>query len=378
MTKAFRSRPGWLDTPADRLTARPRSYDRFLDWFEYDDLRVRLDGDVIGARSAATSAGRTSRPAGRVSHGVPLYTDVWRRALLTAGGSTSDRRQGEAVDPGRAVRRGSRPVLPRPGTRAARRRVHAGSNGQRWLDAYVATGGLTTKPPSPRRSGQGRGLALSLESGLRDATRSQPVACRLTCSRAAVTRARLADRDRRPVRRDPRPDAVLRHGDRRDARPSSDNVWSPAVKAGAVGARSSWWYAGRRSDPSRESKTAIDVDAIHGGPACRDPSQPRPTASFLQSSSSSTTRRHEASAPPDGRQSIRLRASRAGQSWRPTRSIGSEASRRQGDRSRFRCIADHWMPGETGIKLGAVSLPRTSPPRSEMRSPIGQQGDFTA
>jgi ketosteroid isomerase-like protein len=81
---------GWLDTPADAATWLDHAFDRFrLDWFAYDDLRLRRYGDVVVAQVRCHQRGSD------LSSGAPWamvfrYTDVW---LLTPDGWRIDVRQ---------------------------------------------------------------------------------------------------------------------------------------------------------------------------------------------------------------------------------------------------------------------------------------------
>jgi len=69
---------GWLDTPADRETWLSHALERFrLDWFAYDDVRVRQYGaDVIVSQSRCRQRGTdiVSRDPWAM---IFRYTDVW-------------------------------------------------------------------------------------------------------------------------------------------------------------------------------------------------------------------------------------------------------------------------------------------------------------
>jgi ketosteroid isomerase-like protein len=71
---------GWLDTPADRETWLSHARERFrLDWFAYDDVRVRqYGGDVIVSQSRCRQRG-TDLATGAPWAMVFRYTDVWVR-----------------------------------------------------------------------------------------------------------------------------------------------------------------------------------------------------------------------------------------------------------------------------------------------------------
>jgi ketosteroid isomerase-like protein len=71
---------GWLDTPADRETWLGHGLDGFrLEWFAYDDVRVRRYGDnVVVAQSRCRQRG-TDLASGGPWAMVFRYTDVWVR-----------------------------------------------------------------------------------------------------------------------------------------------------------------------------------------------------------------------------------------------------------------------------------------------------------
>jgi ketosteroid isomerase-like protein len=70
---------GWLDEPADRATWLGHVLERFrLDWFAYDDIRVRRYGDVAIAQSRCRQRGTDLRDGGPWAM-VFRYTDVWIR-----------------------------------------------------------------------------------------------------------------------------------------------------------------------------------------------------------------------------------------------------------------------------------------------------------
>ena len=93
---------GWLDTPADGETWLGHAFDRFrLEWFEYDDLRVRLHGDVVVAQVRCHQRGTDLSTGGQWAM-VFRYTDVW---LRTPAGWRIDVRQATGrpwVEPGDA------------------------------------------------------------------------------------------------------------------------------------------------------------------------------------------------------------------------------------------------------------------------------------
>ena len=70
---------GWLDAPADAETWLGHALERFeLNWFAYDDLRVRSYGDVVVAQVRCRQRG-FDRLAGTPWAMVFRYTDVWVR-----------------------------------------------------------------------------------------------------------------------------------------------------------------------------------------------------------------------------------------------------------------------------------------------------------
>ena len=70
---------GWLDTPADRATWLGHAFERFrLDWFAYDDMRIRRYGDVVVAQSRCRQRG-LDIVSGEPWAMVFRYTDVWVR-----------------------------------------------------------------------------------------------------------------------------------------------------------------------------------------------------------------------------------------------------------------------------------------------------------
>jgi hypothetical protein len=72
---------GWLDTPADGRAWLGHAFERFrLDWFAYDDVRVR----EYGGRGVVVSQSRCRQRGTDLSTGGPWamvfrYTDVWIR-----------------------------------------------------------------------------------------------------------------------------------------------------------------------------------------------------------------------------------------------------------------------------------------------------------
>jgi ketosteroid isomerase-like protein len=81
MTDAFSiTTAGWLDTPADGETWLGHALDRFrLDWFVYDDVRVRrYDDRVVVAQLRCRQRG-TDLTTGAPWAMVFRYTDVWVR-----------------------------------------------------------------------------------------------------------------------------------------------------------------------------------------------------------------------------------------------------------------------------------------------------------
>jgi ketosteroid isomerase-like protein len=70
---------GWLDAPADRETWLEHLFERFrLDWFAYDDVRVRRYGDVAIAQARCRQRG-LDLARGEPWAMVFRYTDVWVR-----------------------------------------------------------------------------------------------------------------------------------------------------------------------------------------------------------------------------------------------------------------------------------------------------------
>jgi ketosteroid isomerase-like protein len=68
---------GWLDTPADGDTWLGHALERFrLEWFAYDDMRVRRYGDVVVAQTRCRQRG-FDEVAGGTWAMVFRYTDVW-------------------------------------------------------------------------------------------------------------------------------------------------------------------------------------------------------------------------------------------------------------------------------------------------------------
>ena len=69
---------GWLDTPADGSTWLSHAFDRFrLEWFAYDDVRVRrYGGDLVVAQSRCRQRG-TDLTTGGPWAMIFRYTDIW-------------------------------------------------------------------------------------------------------------------------------------------------------------------------------------------------------------------------------------------------------------------------------------------------------------
>src|SRR4029453_12561973 len=66
---------GWLDTPADRGTWLAHAFERFhLDWFEYDDVRIRRYSDIVISQARCRQRG-TDLSTGRTWAMVFLYSD---------------------------------------------------------------------------------------------------------------------------------------------------------------------------------------------------------------------------------------------------------------------------------------------------------------